>query len=125
MFRKQGDIGVAYAIMHYTRLGYSVSIPISEATKYDLLIDTDNMIHRVQVKTTGSRSRFAEGYIATLCTTGGNKSGIGKKSFIDSQYVDLVFIYAIDGSLWEFPSAYCHGKTTIALTEYNSNYKIL
>lgn len=50
--KKQGDVGMCYAIAYYSRLGWTVSIPITDSQDYDLLVEnTDNNILKVQVKT--------------------------------------------------------------------------
>ncbi|WP_426513126.1 group I intron-associated PD-(D/E)XK endonuclease [Dactylosporangium sp. McL0621] len=51
--KQQGDLGVAMAIAYYTRTGYAVSVPLTDNTRYDLIIDGGERLLRVQVKTTG------------------------------------------------------------------------
>ena len=48
--QRKGDIAVAQAIASFTRLGWDVSIPITESAAYDLIIDTEEGIKRVQVR---------------------------------------------------------------------------
>lgn len=76
------------AIAYYSRLGWTVSIPITDSQDYDLLVEnTDNNILKVQVKT----SRYlTEGgtYQVSLKTCGGNKSGQTIKK-MDKNYIDL------------------------------------
>lgn len=73
----QGNIGEAKAIHYYTELGYMVSKPLFENCAYDLIIDKDGMLLRVQVKT--STQKKANGrYDVNLRTMGGNRSGTGK-----------------------------------------------
>lgn len=46
--KKQGDVGMCYAIAYYSRLGWTVSIPITDSQDYDLLVEnTDNNILKV------------------------------------------------------------------------------
>jgi len=46
----KGDIGLTKAIMCLTELGYVVSIPFFEHQHYDIIVDLDNTIKRVQIK---------------------------------------------------------------------------
>ena len=72
--KKQGDIGMCYAIAYYSKLGYTVSIPV---TDYDIIVDTGNNLLKVQVKTTSCKSPHGV-YQVALRTCGGNRSGSGK-----------------------------------------------
>ena len=49
--KKQGDIGMCYAIAYFSKMGYTVSIPITDSQDYDLIIDNGTLL-KVQVKTT-------------------------------------------------------------------------
>lgn len=45
--KKQGDVGMCYAIAYYSKLGWTVSIPITDSQDYDLLVEnTDNNIFK-------------------------------------------------------------------------------
>lgn len=48
--QRKGDIATTQAIATFTRLGYDVSVPITESAKYDLIVDTPDGLKRVQVK---------------------------------------------------------------------------
>ncbi len=47
---EKGDIGLTKAIYELTTQKYSVSLPISESKKYDLIIEKDNICKTVQVR---------------------------------------------------------------------------
>jgi hypothetical protein len=46
----KGDIGLTKAIAELTELGHIVSIPISEHQHYDIIVEINNNLNRVQVK---------------------------------------------------------------------------
>lgn len=48
--QRKGDIAVSQAIATFTKLGYDVSIPMTESAAYDLVIDTLEGLKRVQVR---------------------------------------------------------------------------
>ena len=47
---RKGDIGLAQAIAAFTRVGFNVSIPISESLGYDLIVEQNLNLYKVQVK---------------------------------------------------------------------------
>ncbi|MBU1954197.1 hypothetical protein KKH03_04455 [Patescibacteria group bacterium] len=52
--QRKGDIAVSQAVASFTRLGYDVSIPLTESAAYDLVVDIGNDMKRVQVRYTGN-----------------------------------------------------------------------
>lgn len=48
--QRKGDIAVSQAIATFTKLGFDVSLPITESAAYDLILDTPNGLKRVQVR---------------------------------------------------------------------------
>ena len=52
--QRKGDIATTQAIASFTRLGWDVSIPLTESAAYDLIVDNTIGIFRVQVKYTSS-----------------------------------------------------------------------
>lgn len=48
--QKKGDLAVAQAIATFTRSGYDVALPITESAAYDIIVDQENVLHRVQVR---------------------------------------------------------------------------
>jgi hypothetical protein len=52
--QRKGDIAVAQAIATFTKMGYDVSLPMTESAAYDLIIDTATELKRVQVRYTSN-----------------------------------------------------------------------
>lgn len=48
--QRKGDIAVAQAIATFTRMGWDVSVPLTESALYDLVVDTGDGLVRVQCK---------------------------------------------------------------------------
>lgn len=121
--KKQGDVGMCYAIAYYSRLGWTVSIPITDSQDYDLLVEnTDNNILKVQVKT--SRYLTEEGtYQVSLKTCGGNKSGQTIKK-MDKNYIDLVFVLVDDGSCYSIPTEKIESSGSMNLGDKYSEFKV-
>lgn len=53
--QRKGDIAVAQAIATFTRMGYDVAVPLTESAPYDLVVDTGDVVKRVQVRFTSSQ----------------------------------------------------------------------
>ena len=48
--QRKGDIAVSQAIATFTRLGWDVSVPLTESAAYDLIVDNSTVCARVQVR---------------------------------------------------------------------------
>jgi len=53
--QRKGDIAVSQAIASFTKYGYDVALPLTESAAYDLIVDTDKGLKRVQVRYTSGR----------------------------------------------------------------------
>lgn len=122
--RKQGDIGVAEAIRYYTRLGYEVFHPLTEATRVDLVVLKGEEILRVQCKTNIHHPKGTKSYSVSLITSGGNQSWSGEVKRISSKEVDVVFIWCEDDSLWVVPSSVVEGKRSFSAGYMNREYHV-
>lgn len=120
--KEQGDIGVAQAIYYYTLQGYKVSIPNTDSTRYDLIVDKGNKLYRVQCKTTYTNSRAGNPQ-AMLRTMGGNRSWNGEVKRISADETDLVWICAHGTEGYEFPVDMLAGRSSITLGEQYISYK--
>lgn len=120
--RKQGDIGVSEAILYYTKLGYEVFHPLTEATRVDLIVLKEDKILRVQCKTSTFRPNGNDAYSVALTTSGGNRSWSGVKKKITCKEVDIVFMWCDDDSLWVVSASELDGKASFSAGKTNRNY---
>ena len=117
-----GDKAVAIAIAYYTLEGYQVSVPLSDTTKYDIVVDNGVKLNRVQVKSSKSYSDH-DSPIVTLSTQGGNQSWGGVISYISSDNVEEVFVYHIEEKRsWRIPVSLCENKRKLTLTSKLDQY---
>ena len=105
----KGTVGVGHAIGYFTQKGIVVSIPINDSQPYDLVIDLNGSLKKVQVKTTTNES-------LALRTTGGNQSFHTAKPF-DHKSCDYVFGMMDNGDSWLIPTDKFTNKTSIKLTD--------
>lgn len=99
--KKQGNVGVARAIYEYSRRGYTVLLPASDSDKYDMIVDVNGTLYKVQVKT--SRCKVGDKYQINLATKGGNTktNTIRGREFAD---YDWLFCLTDDGACWSIPA---------------------
>lgn len=115
-------MGVAAAIFHYTKAGYTVCLPATDAARYDLIVDDGLKLQRVQVKSTGHKTE-AGSYKVQLATQGGNRSGSHEKKYITADECDLLFVYALDGTMYQMPVDMIAGMGNICLGKKWDEYK--
>ncbi len=53
--QRKGDIAVSQAIATFTKMGYDIAIPLTESAAYDLLVDDNIGIWRVQIRFTSRK----------------------------------------------------------------------
>ena len=107
--REQGAIGVGKAIAYYTAKGYAVFVPVSDVSRYDLVIDTGKQLLRVEVKTT----RQANGQV-NLRTLGGNQSWNKEVKRVSSADCDLVFLVNLNtGVEREYQAGTLEGRNSL------------
>ena len=53
--QRKGDYAVAKAIASFTKLGYDVLIPLTESAAYDLVVENDGILNRIQVRYTSTK----------------------------------------------------------------------
>lgn len=122
-FKQQGNIGMAYDIAYYTKLGYVVSIPLTDSQDYDLIIDTGIKLLKVQVKTTDFKTKHGI-YQVGLKTCGGNKSNSTVKKF-NQNSSDLLFVLTSDGTCYSIPRSSISTTCTINLGDTYIKYKVM
>ena len=52
--QRKGDTAVTQAIATFTKLGYDVSLPVTESAPYDLVVDDNGILMKVQVRYCGA-----------------------------------------------------------------------
>ena len=92
--KKQGDVGLGVAIGWFSENGYTVSVPLTDSQDYDLVVEKNDGLKKIQVKTVYCKTEYNV-YRANLRIMGGNKSGSSVKKF-KKEFVDFVFILTND-----------------------------
>ena len=106
--QKQGNIGLGNAIAYFTKLGCTISIPLNDCQDYDLVVEINGVLKRVQVKT--SRFKAPSGkYVVSLVSSGGSKREVYHRVCDGS--CDLLFVSSEDGRDYLFNNTGLPKKT--------------
>lgn len=85
-----GDIGEAMAIADFTKAGIGVSKPLSNNLRYDLIIDVNGRLYKVQVKTS---SVIKEDKMVFSTKTTNYTKGAYTSNAYTSDEVDIFYLY--------------------------------
>ena len=111
----QGNIGLGKAIEYFTSNQMTVSVPLNDTQKYDLAVEIDGKLSRVQVKT--SRNRTASGAYQILLRHCGVASGKNVCTPFDRSGCDYIFAYLI-------PSEKISSSNAINVGEKYKEYEV-
>lgn len=116
--KQQGNVGVGKCISWATQLGYTVCIPLNDSQDYDLVVEIDKKLCKIQVKTSRFKNKYGN-YVVDLRST----SYYTNKSF-DSTTVDYVFITTENNSCYLIPCCDIITKTAITINAESAKYKL-
>ena len=119
--KEKGNTSLGIAIAYYTSNGYIVSIPLNDTQDYDLIVDKNNTIKKVQVKSTGCKTKYGN-YQVALKSCGGTK-GKTYKTIIET-CIDEVFILTKDLKAYIIPIDQIKNKATLTICNKYEKYKI-
>lgn len=108
--QRKGDTASSQALATFTRLGFDVSVPFTESAAYDLIVDVDDNLYRVQVRFCGASNREVG-----LRRIHSNAQGYVVKKMADNSY-DWLYVLHADGGEYLIPSCLA-GRTSVTLTE--------
>jgi len=89
--KKQGDAGLGQAIAYFTMQGYDVALPLTDSADWDLIVEIDGELKRVQVKSSSQMRNDI--MIFDAAVKGGNKTEKSSCKTIQQQQWDLIFLH--------------------------------
>lgn len=94
--KHQGDTAELRFMLLNHSLGHTIAKPFGDNAKYDLIVDIDNELQRVQVKSTRSKDTTSgiDCYRCLVC------SGAVNKKMYSEDDIDYVAIYVIPEDAW-------------------------
>ena len=119
--KEKGNTSLGIAIAYYTSNGYIVSIPLNDTQDYDLIVDKDKIIKRVQVKSTACKTKHGN-YQVALKSCGGTK-GETYKTVIETN-IDELFILTEDLGIYILPITEVNNKSTLNICSKYNKYRV-
>ena len=110
----KGDLAEIKIITAALERGYNVSVPFSQDSRYDLIVDRNGLLERVQVKYTVSTEEIIR--VAGKSTT--SKGGKPKRHLYTQRDIEWLAVYdATDGECYFIPGSFLGvaGKDAIFL----------
>ena len=118
--KEKGNTSLEIAIAYYASNGYTVSIPLNDTQDYDLVVDKDNILKKVQVKSTSCKTKYGN-YQVALKSCGGTK-GKTYKTVIETN-IDELFILTKDLEIYILPIKEVKNKSTLNISKKYEIYK--
>lgn len=119
--KEKGNTVLGIAIAYYTSNGYTVSIPLNDTQDYDLIVDKSSFLKKIQIKTTGCKTKYGK-YQVALKSCGGTK-GKTYKTLIETN-VDELFILTKDLKIYILPIDEIKNKSTLNLCNKYEKYRV-
>lgn len=111
--KRKGSLAVGEAIAYFIGQGITVLLPVSDCDKYDIAVDNNGTIQRVQCKYSNDQEPSGS-YIVDLRTFGGYREKTYSTKYKDGDF-DLLFIYCSNKDKYVIPASKIVGKAHIAV----------
>lgn len=111
--KRKGSLAIGEAIAHFTNNGITVLIPISDCDKYDIVIDQNGKLKRIQCKYSNDNEPSGA-FIIDLRTFGGYRKKTYHTKYIKEDF-DYLFAYCSNGEKYLIPSEKIIGKAHLAV----------
>lgn len=89
---QKGDVGETRIISEMCKRGYKVALPFGQDWKYDLIVDRNGKLERIQVKSANSRNNCIS--VNAYSNTRKNGKSVERRYKVDE--IDWVAVYGID-----------------------------
>lgn len=119
--KEKGNAGLGIAIAYFSSHGYTVSIPLNDTQDYDLIVDKDNILSKIQVKSTSCKTKYGI-YQVALKSYGGTK-GKTYKTLIDTN-IDKLFIVTDKLDMFLIPIRFIQNRSILNLCKKYKEFKI-
>lgn len=97
--KQKGNLTELQCLAAFTELGYTVSIPYGDCARYDFIVDINNILYRVQCKTSSLKEEGV--YIFSCRSTTANRSSVISRSY-SAEEIDF-FATMIEGKCYLVP----------------------
>lgn len=116
-----GNTALGIAISYFTSQDYCVSIPLNDTQDYDLIVDMNNKLNKIQVRGTTQKSKL--GHPLVHINSIGGRTGTMYKTITDT---DIDYLFAVTCDLEQFliPISDIKSKYALSLGPSNKKYKV-
>jgi hypothetical protein len=118
----QGSIGMSAAIYKLTELGYKVAIPLVDNQEYDLIVDIEGDLFKVEVKSTSVKTNTGN-WSVQIKKVRPNRSSNTITGF-DNTLVDFLFVYTTAGDCFLIPAEEIDTNSQLSVPGKFSVYKV-
>lgn len=118
----QGSIGMSAAIYKLTELGYRVAIPLVDNQEYDLIVDIEGDLAKVEVKST-SVKQSSGSWSVQIKKVRPNKTENTITGF-NNNLVDYLFVYTTEGDCFFIPSEDIDTKCQLSVPGKYEHYRL-
>lgn len=121
--KHKGDLAVGQAINYFISSGFEVCLPIGNKRDFDLVIEKEGELQRVQVKYAGIYSNDGKCAVG-LRITGGNQSRLYAKKYGQDAF-EILFVYTEKHERFAIPwrEVTCRNEISVENSKY-SKYKV-
>jgi hypothetical protein len=108
----KGNLAIASAIKHFVSNGYTVSLPLCDTAKYDLVVERDGAFQAVQCKYAG-HERSDGIFSVPLYVCGGNRSAGNRRTGYQQGDFDVLFVLCANGRMYAIPFVEVADQSTV------------
>ena len=119
--KEKGNSSLGIAIAYYSSNGYVVSVPLNDTQDYDLVVDKEGVLKKIQVKSTACKTKYGN-YQVALKSCGGTK-GKTYKTVIETD-VDELFILTEDLKMYVISIQQIENKSTLTICDKYEKYRV-
>ncbi len=111
--KRKGSIAVGAAIAHFISKGLTVLLPVADCDLYDLVVDKDGNIDKIQCKYTNDKEPNG-GYNVDLRTFGGYRDKTYYLKYKKGDF-DFLFVYCSNEQKYLIPFDKIIGKSHLVI----------
>lgn len=118
---QKGNVGLAMAIAYFCRCGYTVALPLTDTQPYDLIVDIDGTLKKVQAKFTSKAYDVNNTNYSVDLRLRGHVNAKGQyydKGF-NKDAIDFLFIYTASNTQYLIPVEEVNSITMTLGAKYN------
>jgi hypothetical protein len=120
--KQKGNAGIGAAIAYFTRQGHNVLIPLTDSQEYDLVVDIDGFLNKVQVKYTAQKAPSGSYLIALRSISGSSRQ---EYKTVQNTDIDYLFCLTELGDTYLVPILELNHASTMTInTAFKDKYKV-